>query len=110
MSGEAQFRSGLFYYAMMGTRAFAYLALAEDAAAAEWAERAALAPGAHVMIAMIAVATHRLGGDEARAAAWAADVRARDAALTQAAFFRSFPMQSEATRARVAQALARFGF
>lgn len=98
------------YYAMLGTRAFAHLALEEDAAAAEWAERAAHSPGAHVLIAMIAVATHALGGDDARAAAWAADVRARDAALRRADFFRSFPMKSEAMRARVAAALARFGF
>ena len=75
-----------------------------------WAERAASAPGAHVLIAMIAVAAHALSGDEARAASWAANVRARNPGLTRGDFFRSFPMKSEATKARVAKALARFGF
>ena len=59
---------------------------------------------------MIAVAAHALGGDEARAASWAANVRGRNPALGRADFFRSFPMKSEAMRARVADALARFGF
>jgi TolB-like protein len=98
------------HYAMIATRALAHLARGEDAAAAQWAERAALSPGAHVMIAMIAAAAHALGGDPARAAAWAADVRTRDAALARADFFRSFPMQSAAMRARVAAALDRLGF
>ncbi|MCW5889318.1 MAG: winged helix-turn-helix domain-containing protein [bacterium] len=97
------------HYAMLATRALAHLAEGDDPTAAAWAERAALAPGAHVLIAMIAVAAHALGGDPARAAAWAADVRARDAALGQADFFRAFPMRSEALRVRIATGLARFG-
>ena len=98
------------YYAMQGTRAFSHMALGEDAEAADWAERAARSPGAHVLIAMIAVVGHALGSDETRAAAWAANVRARNPALTGADFFRAFPMKREATRARVANALTRFGF
>lgn len=98
------------YYAMLGTRALAHLADGEDAVAAEWAERAARAPGAHVLIAMIAVAAHSLGGDAARGATWAANVRERNAVLTRDDFFRSFPMQSPAMRERVARALAAHGF
>jgi tetratricopeptide (TPR) repeat protein len=44
------------YYAMLGTRALSHLALGEDAEAAGWAEQAARSPGAHVLVAMIAVA------------------------------------------------------
>ncbi len=98
------------YYAMLGTRAFSHMALGEDGEAAVWAEMAARSPGAHVLIAMIAAAAHALGGDAARAAAWAADVRARNPALVRADFFRSFPMKTEAMRTRVDAALARFGF
>ena len=98
------------YYAMLGTRAFTHLLLGEDAEAAGWAERAARAPGAHVMIAMIACAMHTIGGDPARAAAWAANVRARNPVLTRADFFRSFPMKPDATRARLDAALARHHF
>ena len=98
------------YYAMLGTRSFTHMALGEDSEAAAWAERAARSPGAHVLIAMIAVAAHGLCGDTSRAASWAANVRERSPVLTRDDFFRSFPMKSDATRARVSGALARFGF
>jgi glyoxylate carboligase len=86
------------------------MTLGEDAEAAQWAERAARSPGAHVLIAMIATAAHAMAGDDSRAAAWAADVRERNAVLTRQDFFRSFPMKSEAVRVRVANSLGRFGF
>ena len=98
------------YYAMLGTRAFTHMVLSEDAAAADWAERAARSPGAHVLIAMIATAAHELNGDRARAAAWADNVRERNNTLTREDFCRAFPMKSEDMRVRVVQALARFGF
>jgi TolB-like protein/Tfp pilus assembly protein PilF len=98
------------YYAMLATRAFTHVVVGEDAEAAEWAERAARSPGAHVLIALIAVAAHAIRGDEIRAASWSANVRSRNPALTQSDFFRAFPMKSEAARARVSNALARFGF
>ena len=98
------------YYAMLGTRGFTHLALGEYREGAEWTEHAARSPGAHVLIAMIAVAAHALAGDDARAARWAANVRERNGALTRADFFRAFPMKPEAMRAKVSDALARFGF
>lgn len=98
------------YYAMLATRAFTHMVMGEDAEAAAWAERAARSPGAHVLIALIAVAAHALGGDEIRAESWAADVRSRNPTLTRSDFFRAFPMMSEATKVRVSHALARFRF
>jgi TolB-like protein/Tfp pilus assembly protein PilF len=98
------------YYAMLATRAFTHMVMGEDAEAAGWAERAARSPGAHVLIALIAVAAHALGGDEIRAASWAANVRSRNPTLTRSDFFRAFPMMSEVTKARVSNALARFRF
>jgi TolB-like protein/Tfp pilus assembly protein PilF len=98
------------YYAMVATRAFTHLVQDEDADAAAWAERAARSPGAHVLIAMIAVAAHALAGDQPRADAWAKQVRARSPTLTREAFFRSFPMRPAASRSRIANALARCGF
>jgi hypothetical protein len=95
---------------MLGTRAFTHMTLGEDVAAAEWAERAARSPGAHVLIAMIAAAAHALAADEVRAASWVANVRERNSALTREDFFRSFPMKSDAMKSRVSSALARFGF
>ena len=67
-------------------------------------------PGAHVLIAMIAVAAQALGGDEARAASWAANVRERSPAFGAGDFFRSLPMRPGPARARLEKAFARLGF
>lgn len=97
------------HYAMMATRALGHIVCGEDAEAARWAERAARAPGAHVLIAAIALAAHQLNGDPARAAAWAANVRERSGALRQADFFRSFPFADPGARERLAAAFAAYG-
>jgi glyoxylate carboligase len=95
---------------MLATRAFTHIASGEDLEAANWAERAARSPGAHVLIAMIAVVAHALSGNEARAKAWSADVRTRNATLTQREFFQAFPMKAQSTVTRVSKALGKFGF
>jgi tetratricopeptide (TPR) repeat protein len=97
-------------YGMLGTRAFTHMAVGEDAEAADWAERAARSPGAHVLIAMIAAAAHALNGDATRATYWAANVRARNGTLARDDFCRAFPMKSDAMRVRVLQALRQLGF
>jgi tetratricopeptide (TPR) repeat protein len=97
-------------YGMLGTRAFTHMAVGEDVEAAEWAERAARSPGAHVLIAMIAAAAHALNEDTTRAAYWAANVRQRNAAFNRDDFCRAFPMKSDAMRARVLRALGQLGF
>lgn len=97
------------HYAMMATRALSHLVRGEDSEAAHWAERAARAPGAHVLIAMIAVAAHALNGEGEKASAWTANVRARNPSVTQADFFRSFPFPEGATRRRMAEAFGRQG-
>ena len=98
------------HYAMLATRAFTHMVLGEDAEAAQWAERGARSPGAHVLIAMIAAAAHELAGDKNRAAFWAANVRERNSSLTRESFFRAFPMKVDAMRTRVERALAGMGF
>ena len=98
------------YYAMLATRAFTHMAANEDALAAQWAERGARSPGAHVLIAMIASAAHALAGDASRAAFWADNVRQRNDALSREVFFRSFPMKADPMRARVDRALVQMGF
>jgi len=98
------------YYGMLGTRAFTHMALGEDAEAAAWAERAARAPGAHVLIAMIAAAAQALNGDPEQARRWAANVRERSPHMGRADFFRASPMRPEPMRSRVAAALEQLGF
>lgn len=97
-----------FLYAMLGTRALAYLAQGQDAAAAEWAERAARSPGAHVLIALIAVAAHCLNGDSDAAKAWADNARSRRPDVSSDHFFRSFPFRDQNLRRRIEKALASF--
>lgn len=98
------------HYAMIGTRGFTHMARGEDAEAADWTERAARSPGAHVLIAMIAAAAQALAGNELRAREWAANVRQRNPQLTREDFFRAFPVKAEEMRTRVSTALRRLGF
>ena len=98
------------YYAMLATRGFTHMAVGEDAEAAEWADRAARSPGAHVLIAMIAAVAQSLKGDDQRAAAWAGNVRERNPALNRDDFFRAFPMKSEPMRARTSARTGATGF
>jgi hypothetical protein len=97
------------HYAMAATRALSHVVCGEEAEAAAWGEAAARSPGAHVMIAVIAVAAHALHRDAARAASWAAVVRERSPSLTQDDFFRSFPFADPEVKQRIGAALAAFG-
>ncbi len=99
-----------FRYAMLGVHAFILVAEGDYAAAAGWAEDAARAPGAHVLIAAIAAACHELNGDHEKAKAWAANVRERKPDLTQEDYFRAFPFENATTRERFSKALAVHGF
>lgn len=97
------------HYAMIATRALSHLVSGDEASAAAWAERAARAPGAHVLIAVIAVAAHALNGDRVRAGAWAENVRQRAGTISATDFFQSFPFTDVHTRERIAQVLGTFG-
>lgn len=98
------------YYAMLGTRGFTHMMRGEFAEAADWSDRAARSPGAHVLIAMIAAAAHLMAGDEQKAGKWARDVRERNPRLSRQEFFGAFPVRSETMRARVSTALEKLGF
>jgi TolB-like protein len=99
-----------FLYAMLATRALTCLIRGDTGEAADWADRAARSPGAHVMISLIAVVVHSLNKDPRRANAWVADVRSRRGDISQAHFFASFPFRDSALRRRIAEALAQNGF
>ena len=96
-------------YAMLATRALSHLVRGEDGDAAHWAARAAREPGAHELIAVIAAACHSAAGDLPQARKWIEAARRRQPALTQAAFFRSFPFEDSSVRNRISQALGRSG-
>ncbi|HEX4738164.1 MAG TPA: winged helix-turn-helix domain-containing protein [Allosphingosinicella sp.] len=97
------------HYGMLATRAMSHLVRGETAEAAAWGERAVHAPGAHVLISIIATACHALNGDLDKARYWAAKARTRRPSVTQADFFRSFPFADEAVRRRISAGLSRVG-
>ncbi len=99
-----------FRYAMLGVRAFTCSMRGDDGEAARWADEAARTPGAHVLIAMIAVALHAASGDEEKAAAWARNVRERNPNVGQHEYFMAFPFAPGANRDRISAALAAHGF
>src|SRR5262249_45151536 len=97
-------------YAMLAVRGFAYIIDGDMAAGAEWAERGARAPGAHVLIDMIACAFHGVNGDDARATFRAAQAEARAPELNVESFFRAFPFRDAHTRKAITDVLTRYGF
>jgi len=97
-------------YGMLGVRSFSHMALGETEKAVEWAERAAHAPSAHVLIDLIASVAHGLNGDDEKAKAWAASARRRAPNLTKADFLRAFPFREPQLHNRVLHTLERYGF
>ncbi len=97
-------------YAMLGTRALSHAALGEYAEAARFAERAARAPGAHPLIAMIAALCHALADDAASAARWVRTARERRPDLSGEDFLRAFPFSDPVFRQRIATTLRRLGW
>ncbi|MEQ9562524.1 MAG: hypothetical protein RLN69_08395, partial [Woeseiaceae bacterium] len=98
------------YYGMLGTRGLTHMLCGEYADAAQWSDRAARSPGAHVLIAMIAAAAHLMAGNEQEAGKWARDVRERNPKLSRVEFFGAFPIRSKFMRAKASAALEKLGF
>ncbi|WP_235008579.1 tetratricopeptide repeat protein [Candidatus Halocynthiibacter alkanivorans] len=99
-----------FVYAMLGTRAMSLMVDGEYDAASVWADKAARAPGAHFLIAMIAVLTYALSKNQTMADYWSANVRHRRPDANQAHFFSSFPFADQNIRHRVSDAFVQCGF
>ena len=97
-------------YAMRATKALSYIVGSDDLSASHWAEQAARCPGAHPLIAMIAVGAHTLSGEAEKATYWASNIRDRRPDLTRVHFFQSFPFADESIRARMDRALLQHGF
>ena len=97
-------------YAMRATKALSHIVDGDYADAAGWAEAAARTPGAHVIIAMIAAASHTLAEQEVEARHWTEVVRRTRPDADRGYFFECIPFRHPESRARVAAALARRGF
>jgi Tfp pilus assembly protein PilF len=97
-------------YGIHGVRAQMLIQKGDYEAAARWADRAAATPGAHYLIAMIALAANGLAARRDQAARWSQEVRRRRADATAAHYFAAFPTRDAASRTRIADVLRRHGF
>ena len=98
------------HYAMMGARALSHAVRGEYSEGADWADKAARAPNAHILMAMIAVLCQALAGREREARTWAGAVRAGNPAISRDDFFRAFPFRESSVRTGFSQALESLGF
>jgi len=96
-------------YAMQAVRALGLLTRGDPGGAAAWADRAARAPGAHVLIAAIAAASASVAGNDALAQLWAAHLRRRRPDLGHAQFFAAFPFPAGPVRTDLTRAFVRLG-
>ena len=97
-------------YAMLATRSVTHVLNGEYQDAADWAERAASAPGSHFLVGAIAVAAHDLAGQHSDAVRWAANVKRRRPDASTEHFFKAFPFRKPATESRLRSSLEKYGF
>lgn len=99
-----------FRFAMLATRAMSCLGLGDISAAADWADKAARTPGAHVLIGMIAVVAQAMNGNTGLADFWAAEVRNRRSEIGREHFFHAFPFREGPLRQEIMRVLVRHRF
>lgn len=97
-------------YGIHGVRAQTLIQQEEHEAAADWADRAATTPGAHYLIAMIALAANGLAERHEQAARWRQKVRRLKPDATSAHYFAAFPTREITSRTRIEAELRRHGF
>lgn len=97
-------------YGVHGVRAQILIQQEDHQAAADWADRAAMAPGAHYLIAMIALVANGLAGRRDQAARWRHEAVQLKPDATAADYFAAFPTRDATSRAKIAAELQRHGF
>ncbi|WP_171054490.1 winged helix-turn-helix domain-containing tetratricopeptide repeat protein [Roseovarius arcticus] len=97
-------------YGVHGVRAQILLQQEDYQAAADWADRAATAPRAHYLIAMIALAANGLAGRDNQATRWRHEALRLKPDATANDFFAAFPTRDALSRKKIAAELSRNGF
>ncbi len=92
-------------YGMFGTRALSCVVEGDYENAAKWANKAARAPGAHFLIAMVAVLAYSLNQDPKNARLWAENARGRRPDANQTQFFEAFPFLNIELKHKISSAL-----
>lgn len=97
-------------YGMYGVRAQMLMQQGDYAAAARWGEKAAMTPGAHHLIAMVATAACALAGDAGQAKRWSEAARAKRKDVRAADYTRAFPVRDQTARREIERVLRHHGF
>lgn len=97
-------------YGIHGVRSQLFMQTGDYAAAAHWGDRAATTPGAHYLIAMIAMVANSLDGRHEQAKRWRQTVRRLKPDASAVHYFTAFPTRDAASRSRIADELHRQGF
>jgi TolB-like protein len=97
-------------YGVHGVRAQMLIQQEDHQTAAGWADRAATTPGAHYLIAMIALVANGLAGRHNKASHWLREVHRLRPDATAQDYFTAFPTQDAASRKRIAAELDRHDF
>lgn len=97
-------------YAMFGVRALSHIGRGDPGLAAYWGEKAAVSPGAHYLIGMIAVVGHAMNGDDVRAREWSERVRRKAPYAKGRNFLEAFPFESDDIRQMIEKLLRTHGF
>ena len=97
-------------YAFLASGSLGLLQRQELDSACAWADKAALAPGAHHLIAAIAAIVHQVSGREEGARRWAQVVTQREPDFRVEHFFRALPFRQSQVNQTYHDALATLGF
>lgn len=97
-------------YGIHGVRSQMLMQTGDYQAAARFGDKAAATPGAHYLIAMIALAANSLAGRHNQAARWKQEVHRRKADAASAHYFAAFPTRDADSRSRIETELRRHGF
>jgi tetratricopeptide (TPR) repeat protein len=92
-------------YAMLAVRSVSALLRGDSLTAADMGERAAMSPGAHKLVVLIAALGAHAAGRRDRAAVWVGRARELDPELTKEMFLRSFPFAPSAGRELIEKGL-----
>lgn len=97
-------------YGIHGVRSQMLIQTGDYQAAARFGDKAAATPGAHYLIAMIALAANSLAGRHNQAARWKQEVHRRKSDASSAHYFAAFPTRDTDSRSRIETELSRHGF
>lgn len=97
-------------YGIHGVRAQMLIQQEDYQAAADWADKAATAPGAHHLIAMIALVANGLAGRRGQADRWRHQAVQLRPDATAGHYLAAFPTRDATSRLKIAEELHRQGF